>query len=150
MTFIIRRSRSAWLLSNGTLKLWIKRQTEALSCINCRRMSPGRNCMILSAGFRKKNSFLTVRSTTVSPNCAFLPCMSCTDHGILHSFPCAGLILIFLMSLPRKKSGILFRAVLIHLRTALFICTSLVDMGITPHIPTQNRTCAINAYGFDI
>ncbi len=25
---------------------------------------------------------------------------------------------------------------------------SLVDMGITPHIPTQNRTCAINAYGF--
>ena len=24
----------------------------------------------------------------------------------------------------------------------------LVDMGITPHIPTQNRTCAINAYGF--
>lgn len=70
-------------------------------------MSPGRNCVILSAGFRKKNSFLTVRSTTVSPNCAFLPCMSCTDHGILHSFPCAGLILIFLMSLSRKKSGIL-------------------------------------------
>ena len=77
------------------------------SCINCQRMSPGRNCVILSAGFRKKNSFLTVRSTTVSPNCAFLPCMSCTDHGILHSSPCAGLILIFLMSLPRKKSGIL-------------------------------------------
>ena len=25
---------------------------------------------------------------------------------------------------------------------------SLVDMGITPHVPTQNRTCAINAYGF--
>jgi hypothetical protein len=24
----------------------------------------------------------------------------------------------------------------------------LVDMGITPHTPTQNRTCAINAYGF--
>ena len=28
--------------------------------------------------------------------------------------------------------------------------TSLVDMGITPHIPTQNRTCAINAYGFSL
>ena len=27
---------------------------------------------------------------------------------------------------------------------------SLVDMGITPHIPTQNRTCAINAYGFSL
>ena len=23
-------------------------------------------------------------------------------------------------------------------------------MGITPHIPTQNRTCAINAYGFSL
>ena len=28
--------------------------------------------------------------------------------------------------------------------------SSLVDMGITPHIPTQNRTCAINAYGFSL
>lgn len=27
---------------------------------------------------------------------------------------------------------------------------SLVDMGITPHTPTQNRTCAINAYGFSL
>ena len=27
---------------------------------------------------------------------------------------------------------------------------SLVDMGITPHIPIQNRTCAINAYGFSL
>ena len=27
---------------------------------------------------------------------------------------------------------------------------SLVDMGITPHTPTQNRTCAINAYGFPL
>ena len=26
----------------------------------------------------------------------------------------------------------------------------LVDMGITPHTPTQNRTCAINAYGFSL
>ena len=23
-------------------------------------------------------------------------------------------------------------------------------MGITPHTPTQNRTCAINAYGFSL
>lgn len=27
---------------------------------------------------------------------------------------------------------------------------TLVDMGITPHTPTQNRTCAINAYGFSL
>ena len=27
---------------------------------------------------------------------------------------------------------------------------SLVDMGITPHTPKQNRTCAINAYGFSL
>ena len=25
---------------------------------------------------------------------------------------------------------------------------ALVDMGITPHIPIQNRTCPIKAYGF--
>src|SRR5699024_8106355 len=35
----------------------------------------------------------------------------------------------------------------------LYCCASLafatrVDMGITPHSPPQNRTCAINAYGF--
>ena len=27
---------------------------------------------------------------------------------------------------------------------------SLVDMGITPHTPTQNRTCPIKAYGFSL
>ena len=27
---------------------------------------------------------------------------------------------------------------------------SLVDMGITPHTPIQNRTCATNAYGFSL
>jgi len=32
----------------------------------------------------------------------------------------------------------------------MVIWFSLVDMGITPHIPTQNRTCAINAYGFSL
>ena len=26
----------------------------------------------------------------------------------------------------------------------------LVDMGITPHTPTQNRTCPIKAYGFSL
>ena len=30
------------------------------------------------------------------------------------------------------------------------IIQSLVDMGITPHTPKQNRTCAINAYGFSL
>ena len=44
-----------------------------------------------------------------------------------------------------------------RIRAALFpfffhvnFLLSLVDMGITPHIPTQNRTCAINAYGFSL
>ena len=32
----------------------------------------------------------------------------------------------------------------------MFFKHALVDMGITPHIPTQNRTCAINAYGFSL
>ena len=31
-----------------------------------------------------------------------------------------------------------------------FFSGVLVDMGITPHTPTQNRTCAINAYGFSL
>ena len=29
-----------------------------------------------------------------------------------------------------------------------FMYISLVDMGITPHTPTQNRTCPTKAYGF--
>jgi len=29
-----------------------------------------------------------------------------------------------------------------------FFKFALVDMGITPHIPTQNRMCPIKAYGF--
>lgn len=38
------------------------------------------------------------------------------------------------------------------LKITVLLCVliSLVDMGITPHIPTQNRTCAINAYGFSL
>ncbi len=28
--------------------------------------------------------------------------------------------------------------------------SSLVDMGITPHTPIQNRTCPIKAYGFSL
>ena len=38
----------------------------------------------------------------------------------------------------------------IHTLSPLIIYISLVDMGITPHTPIQNRTYAINAYGFSL
>lgn len=46
-------------------------------------------------------------------NCAisqlrFLPSMSCTGHGMRPSFPCAGLMSTFPMSLPNRKHGCLF------------------------------------------
>ena len=49
----------------------------------------------------------------------------------------------------RAKSVILFYSEVFFLNL-LSRNFSLVDMGITPHIPTQNRTCAINAYGFSL
>ena len=39
---------------------------------------------------------------------------------------------------------------LIWKKATIYYDRPLVDMGITPHIPTQNRTCAINAYGFSL
>ena len=46
-----------------------------------------RNCVILSAGCRKKRIFLTEPLITVFLSSAFLPSMSFTNHGIPHSFP---------------------------------------------------------------
>ena len=51
----------------------------------------------------------------------------------------------FSTAFPRTQ--ILYRGYSIHKRS---FPPSLVDMGITPHTPTQNRTCAINAYGFSL
>ena len=44
-----------------------------LSCTRCRKMFPGRNCVILSAGCRKKRIFLTEPLITVFLSSAFLP-----------------------------------------------------------------------------
>lgn len=58
----------------------------------------------------------------------------------------------FLLEVPNSSRFSLVVGILTPEPSALWKrhLLSLVDMGITPHTPTQNRTCAINAYGFSL
>ncbi len=76
--------------------------------LNNQRMFPGMNSGILSVGCRRNVRFPTGQSMPVSRSSAFLPYMSFTDPGIQLNSPCEGLILIFPMSLLKKKRIFLF------------------------------------------
>ena len=52
--------------------------------------------------------------------------------------------------MPTEGDGYIYIKNLSRSAVITNVRSSLVDMGITPHTPTQNRTCAINAYGFSL
>ena len=77
------------------------------------KMFHGTNSVITSAGFRNPEPFLTAPSTAPFHSCVFLLFMSFINLGMIRSFPCAGLMNSFLMSLQKKKPGSLFLPCLI-------------------------------------
>ena len=77
------------------------------------KMFHGSNSVITSAGFRNPEPFLTAPSTAPFHSCVFLLFMSFINLGMIRSFPCAGLMNSFLMSLQKKKPGSLFLPCLI-------------------------------------
>lgn len=106
-------------------------------------MSHGLNCAILFADSRKKGSFLTGQSTIVSPSYVSLQSMFFINYGIPPCFPCADLTLIFLMSLPRKKSGILsslFQT--LNIRQSFPSCTLPVS-GSGKSVPCVTKISAV-------